>query len=91
MTTNYQGASLFQRVSTITASATFGVTLSSMLDGAGNGVASELASRNLSIHYVHADGSTGTNTVPLNLSIPSLPFQLGNFQVTEQLPVSLLG
>jgi hypothetical protein len=61
-----------------TASGNLGITLLATLDSAGSGTAFEAVSGNLLVKYSYANGTSRSNTLPLNFSVPSFPFQLGN-------------
>jgi hypothetical protein len=72
-------------------SATFVDTLSAAIDSAGNGTATDTLVGNLSVTINEPGGGVTTQTIPFNLTSPSFPFQLGNFQASQQVPISFMG
>jgi hypothetical protein len=70
-------------------SGNFGITLSASLNSAGSGTATETVNGSFTVQYT--SGGYGSQTVPFDFTTPSLPFQLGNFQVSQQLPVAFAG
>jgi uncharacterized repeat protein (TIGR03803 family) len=69
----------------------FGVTLTANLDANGSGSATESVSGSVSYTYTYPDRRQKTGSIPFNFTEPNLPFQLGSFSGTEQLPTTLLG